>query len=85
MTEVTPLRRRCIEFLERQSRNRALPTFDGVQELIDFVQSEQGRSADGSLENTRALILYFPTDHDREEFKQIALEALPGMRAKEIP
>ena len=79
------LRERCRAFIHAQTMNGILRQGDPVEHLMAFVQSEQGRSADQSLEDTRSLILYFATDEDREEFKSLALAAKPGMFARNIP
>jgi hypothetical protein len=79
------LRERCKEFLKQHTLNGILRQGDPVEHLVAFVQSEQGRSADQSLEDTRSLILYFANDEDREEFKALIHEAKPGMVARNIP
>lgn len=58
---------------------------DPVQDIVAFVQSEIGRTADPSLEDAKSLILYFANESDRAEFKAIVHEMKPGMYAKDIP
>lgn len=79
------LRDRCREMCSAMQRNGMLRQGSPVDDLMAFVQSEIGRTADKSLEDTRSLILYFGTEEDRAEFKAMVLEAKPGMYAKEIP
>lgn len=78
-------RDRCKEFYQSQGRDAMLRQGDPVQNIMAFVQSEIGRTADPSLENTRSLILYFANEQDRAEMKAALLEAKPGMYAKDIP
>lgn len=77
---MTPLRKRCIEFLEKKPI--AQPAVDL---LVEFVMSEIGRSADARLEGAKSLILYFEDETGRQEFVAMVCEALPGLRAREIP
>lgn len=79
------LRDRCKEHYRRAQRNAMLRQGDPVTDLIAFVQSEIGRGADPSLEDTKSLILYFADDEGREEMKAAILEAKPGMVAKDLP
>lgn len=79
------LRERCKEMLAQMQTNAILRQGSPVDDLMAFVQSEIGRTADKSLEDTRSLILYFGTEQDREEFVAIVREAKPGMIAKKIP
>lgn len=79
------LRDRCKEFYQSQGRNAMLRQGDPVQAIVAFVQSEIGRTADPSLEDTKSLILYFASEEDRAEMKAAILEAKPGMYAKDIP
>lgn len=66
-------------------RNAILRQGSPVDDLMAFVQSEIGRSADTSLEDTTPCILYFGSEQDRDEFLSIVHEAKPGMMAKRIP
>lgn len=79
------LRDRCKEFFQKQQRNGMLRQGSPVDDLMAFVQSERGRAADPSLEDTLPMILYFGNEQDREEFKAIIREVKPGMVAKPIP
>lgn len=79
------LRDRCKEFYQSQGRNAMLRQGDPVQAIMAFVQSEIGRTADPSLEDTKSLILYFANEEDRAGMKAALLEAKPGMYAKDIP
>lgn len=54
-------------------------------DLADFVQSEIGRAADASLEDTAPLVLYLATEEAREEFLQAIREAMPGMISRKWP
>lgn len=81
----TGLRDRCKETLNRIQRDGMLRQNSPVETLMAFVQSEIGRGADPSLENTKSLILYFTDEEGREEMKAAILEAKPGMVAKDIP
>ena len=58
---------------------------DPVKDLMDFVETEKGRSADRSLENTKALVLYFSTEQDREGFLALVHEVKPNMITKRMP
>jgi hypothetical protein len=79
------LRDRCKEMLSKMQTDAILRQGSPVDDLVAFVQSETGRTADKSLEDTRSLILYFGTEQDREEFMAIVREAKPGMMVKPIP
>lgn len=79
------LRERCKEMLSKMQTDAILRQGSPVDDLMSFVQSETGRTADKSLEDTRSLILYFGTEEDREEFMAIVREAKPGMMVKKIP
>lgn len=76
---------RCKEFYQSQGRNAMLRQGDPVQAIMAFVQSEIGRTADHSLEDSKSLILYFLNEADRAEFMAIVREMKPGMYAKDIP
>lgn len=79
------LRDRCKEMYQKMGRDAMLRQGSPVDDLMAFVQSELGRSADERLDDTKALFLYFPTDADRSEFMALVMEAKPGMIAKAIP
>lgn len=79
------LRNRCKEFLSMAERNAIMRVGNPVDDLLAFVETEKGRSADSSLEDTRPLILYFGNDADRDEFLALVHEAKPGMIAKRMP
>lgn len=79
------LRDRCKEFLGVAQRNAIMRVGDPVEALAAFVESERGRAADKSLEETRPLILYFGSETDRDEFLAIVHEVKPGMIARSIP
>jgi len=79
------LRDRCREFLSQQTRNAILRQGDPVEELVAFVVSEQGRSADPKLENTLPACCYFATTEDREEFVALLRRAKPTMQVKRMP
>lgn len=78
------LRERCKNFLGVMQRNQIMRQGSPVDDLLEFVVSEQGRAADKSLEETLPLVLYFGTEEDREEFVQLVMAAKPGMRAKKV-
>lgn len=79
------LRDRCKEMLGKMQRNAMLRQGSPVDDLMAFVQSEIGRTADPNLEDTKPMILYFGSEQDREEFIAIVREVKPGMVAKPIP
>lgn len=79
------LRDRCQEMYQTMTRNAMLRQGSPVDDLMAFVQSEIGRTADPSLEDTRSLILYFANEEDRAGMKAVLLDAKPGMYAKDIP
>lgn len=79
------LRDRCKEFFQKAQRDAILRQGSPVDDLMAFVQSEQGRAADQSLEETRSLILYFDGEQDRSEFMALMREAKPTWRSKPIP
>ncbi len=79
------LRDRCREFLSQQRQNGIMRVGDPVKDLMDFVETEKGRSADRSLENTKALVLYFSTEQDREGFLALVHEVKPNMITKRMP
>lgn len=79
------LRDRCKDFIAAAQRKAITRTGSPVEDLMAFVQSEIGRTADASLEETKPMILYFGNEQDRDEFMAIVREAKPGMVAKSIP
>lgn len=79
------LRDRCKAMHEQMVRNGILRQGSPVDDLIEFVVSEIGRSADTKLENTLPLCLYFASEQDRKEFIAIVREAKPNMRMKVVP
>lgn len=79
------LRDRCREMIAKMQRDAIMRQGSPVDDLMAFVMSEKGRSADERLEDTKPLILYFGTEQDREEFMEIMKAAKPGMRVKPIP
>jgi len=84
-TQSASFRDRCKDFYQSMQRNAMLRQGSPVDDLMAFVMSEQGRTADASLEDTRPLVLYFGSEADREEFIAVVREAKPGMIAKRIP
>ena len=89
------LRDRCRTFLAGLSVAPVAPGYDKSSEevfadmyagrLLEFVESERGRSADSSLKDTMPLVLYFADEKDREEFIALILAAKPNMIAKKMP
>jgi len=79
------LRDRCREMLSTIHQNGILRQSDPVEDLMAFVNTEKGRSADDSLEDTAPVVLYFADEKEREEFIAIVHEVLPGMIAKRMP
>lgn len=79
------LRDRCKEMVGAMQRNAMLRQGSPVDDLMAFVQSEIGRTADASLEETKPMILYFGNEQDRAEFISMVHEVKPGMVAKAIP
>lgn len=79
------LRDRCKEMYQKMGRDAMLRQGSPVDDLMAFVQSEVGRTADPSLEDAKSLILYFADEQGRDEMKAAVLNAKPGMYAKDIP
>lgn len=79
------LRDRCKAMYEQMTRNAILRQGSPVDDLMGFVQSELGRTADKRLEDTCSLILYFGEEKDRSEFKSMVAEVKPHWMMKEIP
>jgi hypothetical protein len=74
------LRRRCIDFASRFLRRR--PTGD---DLLALVLAELGRRASPDLQDSKALVLYFTTDADRDEMIAAGRMAKPDMISKRVP
>ena len=53
--------------------------------LADFVYAETGRCSDIKLDQTAPLVMYFPSDEERQEFIKVCEEAMPNARWKEMP
>ena len=79
------LRERCKKFYQKAQQDAMLRQGSPVDNLMAFVQSEIGRGADPSLEDTKSLILYFADEQGRADMKAALLEAKPNMIAKDIP
>lgn len=79
------LRDRCKRFLSKAQQDAMLRQGSPVDDLMAFVMSENGRSADDSLKDTLPLVLYFGSEEDREGFMAVVREAKPGMMAKKMP
>jgi hypothetical protein len=79
------LRERCKTFYRQMQTDAMLRQGSPVDDLMAFVQSEQGRAADSSLEETKPLILYFGSEADREEMIAVLRMAKPGMITKKMP
>jgi hypothetical protein len=75
------LRDRCNQFLQSIERGM-LPDPD---ELQAFVQSEIGRAADPSLEDTKPIVLYFADEEGRDAMVQLMKAFKPGMISKRWP
>lgn len=79
------LRDRCKEFLSTLKRNAMLRQNDPVDDLVAFVVTETGRTADTRLETSLPLVLYFKDDADREGFIELVQEAKPNMTWRKMP
>ena len=79
------LHERCKTFLSEQQMRAIMRTGDPVRELVAFVETERGRSADERLEGTAPLVLYFGTQEDRDEMIEAIREAKPGMMMRKMP
>lgn len=79
------LRDRCKEILSKLQRDNMLRQGSPVDTLLAFVETERGRAADSSLEDTRPLVCYFATEEDRDEFMALMRAAKPGMVARPMP
>lgn len=63
------LRDRCKKLYERLGCDAILRQGDPVQTIMDFVLAENGRAVAGdALPEAKAVVLYFTTSEDREEF-----------------
>lgn len=82
---VKTLRDRCKEMLSKLRMDGMLRQGDPVEDLMAFVLAEKGRAADGRLEESMPLVLYFANDADRKEFISVVQYFKPGMMAKEMP
>lgn len=65
------LRERCAKLSQQLQRDALLRQNDPVQTIMDFVLAEQGRVVE--LKGSMAVVLYFTTDKDREDFVQACL------------
>lgn len=83
--ETTTLRDRCKTFYQKAQRDAMLRQGSPVDDLMAFVISEKGRSADARLEQTFPLCLYFGTKEDREECIAVFQEIKPGFITKRMP
>jgi hypothetical protein len=55
------------------------------EDLLAFVVTEIGRTADERFEDSIPMALFFRTPIDREEFLAAIMEAKPGMISKRWP
>ncbi len=78
------LRDRCKKILDKLAMDAMLRQNSPVDTLLEFVVSEQGRTADSRLDEALPLCLYFATDADREEFIALVREAKPGMTWRKV-
>jgi hypothetical protein len=79
------LRERCKKLLSKIQMDAILRQGNSIDDLVAFVQSEQGRSADARLENTLSVILYFPDEKEREGFIAAIHEAKPNIISRKLP
>ena len=79
------LRDRCKIMLNKLKQDAMLRQGSPVDDLMAFVETEKGRSADNSLEDTKPLVLYFGSEKDREEFLAVIHEVKPNMITKRMP
>lgn len=82
MSDTTTIRSRCITFLSQRRLAVGPSTLDG---LVEFITAEIGRKADSRLEQAEALVLYFPTKEDREEFITLFREVKPHVVSRRVP
>lgn len=82
---MTSFRDRCRAMVDQLARNGMLRQSSPVDDLMAFVQSEIGRTADHGIEAAQSLILYFPTEADREKFMIAFREVNPTWMTKKIP
>lgn len=71
------LRRRCADFIVMQHQRAITRTGSPVDDLVGFVLSERGRTADATLEETLPLVLYFASEADRQEMVDAINAAKP--------
>lgn len=74
------LRQRCAAYAQRFLKKR--PTED---DLLALVLVEIGRRTTDSLQDSKALVMYFGNNADREEMIQAVHEVKPDMIAKRVP
>lgn len=55
-----------------------------VDDIVEFVCAEVGRTASPALDEKLPLVLYFDNDADREEFIAAARAMHPRWRAKKV-
>jgi hypothetical protein len=79
------LRDRCKEFYQALTRDAMLRQGSPVDDIMTFVMSETGRTADEGLQDALPLVLYFGSAEDREEFVALMREAKPNLIAKRLP
>lgn len=82
---VTTLRSRCAALLSRLQSDAVLRQGSPVDDLVAFVTAETGRKADDRLDQSEALVLYFPTKEDREGFIAAFHEVKPHAISKKVP
>ena len=81
---MTDLRERCKAMYQKMQQNAIMRQGSPVDDLVDFVVSEIGRSADESLSKTLPLCLYFADEESRDEFVAVFQEAKPNCRTKKV-
>lgn len=79
------LRERCKEMYQQMGRDAILRQGSPVDDLMAFVLSETGRTADHVLDASAPLCLYFTGKVERDEFIAMVKEAKPNMRMKRMP
>ena len=78
------LRDRCRNLANKLQQDAILRQNNPVDTILEFVVAEQGRAAAPELKESLPLVLYFPTETDRNEFMAIMREAKPGMIARSV-
>lgn len=73
------LRERCRELANQLQVDGMLRQNNPVDTIFNFVCAEIGKSADGELDDTLPLVLYFATEQDREDFKREIMAAMPAV------